>query len=343
MRSVTTRRGFTLIELLVVIAIIAILIALLMPAVQMVRDSAARIDCGNKLHQIGLALHNFHDTAKIFPTGVDSGGVIKITGPADYPYGAAFPHNYWSWMAQILPFIEQAQLFKMADDWANSIPVVPVSQLQWWPKGGYWLSPPTPANPAISVIVQAWACPADTRTLQAVYVPGVGLPPTFTVAFTDYVGVCGQNDAKLNTSDYLHVPAPLADGVLFFRSRIRITDIRDGTSNTIMVGERPPSTDLVYGWWFAGSGWDGSGTGDVVLGARSKNYAASLGCDPANVGLQPGSINNNCDQIHFWSMHTDGANFLFADGHVKFLPYAATDVLPQLSTISGNDVIIIDF
>jgi prepilin-type processing-associated H-X9-DG protein len=106
-----------------------------------------------------------------------------------------------------------------------------------------------------------------------------------------------------------------------------------------MVGERPPSQDLYYGWWFAGAGWDGSGVGDVLLGARSYGYAASLGCSANMVGFQPGNINNPCDQVHWWSNHTNGGNFLYGDGSVHFLTYTANTVLPQLCSRNGGEVV----
>jgi prepilin-type processing-associated H-X9-DG protein len=134
-----------------------------------------------------------------------------------------------------------------------------------------------------------------------------------------------------------------------------LSEISDGLTNTLIVGERPPSTDLVYGWWFAGAGYpeDGgnlqTGVGDVVLGSTEIGYWRYLkrefphdpdcqGNTPI-VGLKPGVISDNCHQAHFWSLHSGGANFLLGDGSVRFVTYSFDNILPDLCTRNGNEVI----
>jgi prepilin-type processing-associated H-X9-DG protein len=184
-----------------------------------------------------------------------------------------------------------------------------------------------------------WQCPADHRSELVTpleFAAGYNVP----VAFTAYLGVSGISGDLQGGRE----------GVLAFNATRRMADITDGTSNTLLVGERPPSADLFFGWWFAGAGYDeivggsetdrqSSGTGDVVLGARETRYAASMGCPAGKVGLQPGKLTEKCDQVHFWSMHAGGANFVLADGSVRFLSYSADAVLPALCTRNGGETV----
>jgi prepilin-type N-terminal cleavage/methylation domain-containing protein/prepilin-type processing-associated H-X9-DG protein len=322
-----SRRGFTLIELLVVIAIIAILIGLLLPAVQKVRDAANRIKCANNMKQMGLALHNYNDTNGNLPNG------IVVTGNYPPPMGTGNNYYpYWSWMALIMPFWEQDNLYRQADTWAHSN----VANYSFWPWGGFWIGPSSPANPALGTQVKTVMCPADGRQYRNLPAAQAGVYGS-DVAFTGYLGVA--SGANGDYSDYMNTAL---QGILYWGSTTRLTDVSDGLSNTPMVGERPPSKDLYYGWWFAGAGWDGSGLGDVVMGARAINYANSLGCPITKVGLQPGTINDTCDQVHFWSLHSGGANFLMGDGSVRFTRYSNDNILPQLATRNGGEVATIN-
>jgi prepilin-type processing-associated H-X9-DG protein len=239
----------------------------------------------------------------------------------------------------MMPFYEQDNLWKLADAWARTGGSQAADkQYHWWPWGGFWLNPPTPANPALGVIVKTLICPSDSR--EAVVLPPTGwngpnAPANEgNVAFTGYVAASGVGinaSGQSNPND--------KKGILYWTSKTTFGDITDGTSNTLMVGERPPSQDLQYGWWFAGAGWDGNGVGDVFMEARAYAYADSLGCSRALTGFRPGLVNNPCDQVHWWSLHSGGGNFLRGDGSVKFYSYAMDSILPQLVTKDGGETV----
>jgi len=310
-----TRRGFTLIELLVVIAIIAILIGLLLPAVQKVRDAAARTTCINNLKQHGLGLHNYHDTNGTLPHGQRP---YANPGTSTAPFEGA-----WTWMAYILPFVEQDAVWKQAKTFASS------GGSNWYA----WY------NPACSVKLKIYVCPADSRGQQVYPGPPNGIADQ---ALTCYLGNSGTTSTSLN-------------GVLFYRSQVKLVEITDGTSNTIMVGERPPNSNVEFGWWFAAYGYDGRGNADCVMTSAdtgvasyfASNYssAPNLPCDGTlaqKTGLAPGKPKVGCDAGHFWSFHPAGAMFLMSDGSTRLIRYAANPLLPALSTRNGGEVVTLD-
>src|SRR4029077_7331001 len=196
MIRVRRRSGFTLIELLVVIAIIGVLISLLLPAVQKVREAANRTQCLNNLKQIGLALHNYHDTYKRFPPSLDYALYPSASVLAWYGPNATVPRKgyttYWSWLAYILPFIEQDNLWNQAYAWAQigGGGTDNFAVGHWWPDGAFWDPTPVPPNPALGTPVKTYICPSEPRNLLVQYEP-LSSTDIVAIAFTEYLGVDG--------------------------------------------------------------------------------------------------------------------------------------------------------
>jgi prepilin-type N-terminal cleavage/methylation domain-containing protein len=287
MLRASRRSGFTLIELLVVIAIIGVLISLLLPAVQKVREAANRTYCLNNLKQIGLALHNYHDTFRRFPPSLDSGMYPLATATVVGAPRSGWT-TYWSWLAYILPFIEQDNLWNKALTYAQTGGGTLTAVGYWWPWGSFWDGANAiPANPALGTPVKTYICPSEPRNLTLEYIAqGTSGAAATAIAYTEYMGVDGIQGQDANGTTW---PVGDKSGILvnsgFDQARkIRIASITDGTSNTLMVGERPPTVDLFGGWWFAGYGFDGSGVGDVTLGARETVFASNVQITPSGGG-----------------------------------------------------------
>ena len=317
-----SRRGFTLIELLVVIAIIAILIALLLPAVQQAREAARRSQCKNNLKQMGLALQNHHDTYNRFPAAHCLGmrwysGYAREKPPNGFQYNSSYPREgpFYSWMFRILPFLDQAALFKQVKP--NKDGRCGGGCWPWWTQR---LSDGRLAN---GIALAAFQCPSDTRG-DLVWTSG-----SVSAALTSYLGVTGTNQFR---------EANGQDGILYVNSKVRIRDITDGSSNTFIVGERPPTKALLYGWWFAGAGDSPHfGEGDVVLGVESRKRTPTAVPDT----YRPGFIQDPDKQHiqHFWSLHPGGAHFAMADGSTHFIAYTIDKtIMRALATRAKGEV-----
>lgn len=271
------RRGFTLIELLVVIAIIAILVALLVPAVQKVREAAARTTCRNNLKQLGLALHGYHDANKKLPPGyaMNVNAMGQETGPG------------WGWGAHILDYVDQSPLRSQIN---FGVDVTAASHA-------------TPRTQKLAVFL----CPSDDNI-------GTFTPPGGSVALAhgDYVGVFGSNEIEDNPAG--------GNGIFFRNSQVRFLQITDGTSNTLMVGER---CSMRYT-----ATWTG------VLAGVDEAQALVLGtCDHP-----PNDILGHAED--FASRHTNGVNFLYADGTVRTIDNSIIpSVYQALATRMGNEAV----
>ncbi|KAA0132061.1 DUF1559 domain-containing protein [Gimesia chilikensis] len=315
------RRGFTLIELLVVIAIIAILIALLLPAVQQAREAARRASCKNKLRQVALALHNYHDAHSVFPPGGITYGWCTLATPDP----GRTTHNK-NGLCLLLPYLDQSPLYNRLNlDTANS------AQNTGYCCSYGGASSPLAGNPAdnadeMAVLLDVFLCPSDSGSTHL----GTGAPYGTSVApgpaKTNYELSADQTiDCNLWSRQ-----APNARKMFGENSRCRIRDVKDGTSNTLMVCEttrtvangEPPAWGM-RGWVTTGGDIDpGINVWDIPTGWTRP--------DTGNL--------NSWGQVG--SLHTGGAHFGLGDGSVRFIS-ENTDLtlLRRLGTISDGFVV----
>lgn len=320
LRSFTVRsnsriRGFTLIELLVVIAIIAILIALLLPAVQQAREAARRTECKNNLKQWGLALANYHDVYNVFvPALINSG---RYNNPALLNASGGVK-NQTGWIG-LLPYIEQATLFAQYNANLSSTGSNPYGAIV---AGGTDMG--LINVPVVSRRLKALECPSD---------PSAGEDSTYLPQSADFYS---RNQAKRSSylfgvgsfTDYsLHYGAYTTDvrrGMFGNNGAAKIADIKDGTSNSIAIGEATGGrykTSTHFGpWGLTGThtsvhGYTPSASGTVVDATTTAAYAADWGI---NRPYQNDALKRTYAWV-FGSQHTGGAQFLLADGSVRFI------------------------
>jgi prepilin-type N-terminal cleavage/methylation domain-containing protein len=301
MRAAGLRTAFTLVELLVVIAVIGAMVALLLPAVQSSREAARRMSCSNNLKQLGLALQMYHDAHKTFPPGS-----FRHT-----------PQGYsWGMVAFILPFIEQgarAGTIDLTDSHCGQ-------QIVGLQAAGL----PDPSSDPISTLM----CPSDPVAGQSLLSgPSGPLPNSGNCGWlypASYLGMAGSLDPNI-TGTYQGCGGIVnGNGMLFSLSRNRYADVLDGTSQTILIGERAIPINLGWGWPICG-------------GHECEHYVSS------RLGLFKGnriSAEYFTHLQHYWSWHPGGTSVTLVDGSVHFLLYSIDyNVYLSLSTRAGAEVI----
>jgi prepilin-type N-terminal cleavage/methylation domain-containing protein/prepilin-type processing-associated H-X9-DG protein len=282
--TVRRTRAFTLIELLVVIAIIAILIGLLLPAVQKVREAAARMSCSNKLKQLGLGCHNYHDAQGYFPYSV---AYANEGGPG--------PWSGRGWTLEVLPYLEQGALFTAFEP-SRSVSL----------GGGPNALNGATIAPLMATVLPAFVCPSDGISPRTA--TNLAQMSGVNTAVTNYKGVIGDPNmgggagTGQGSADRHNT---IGNNGMFYRNnyreKITMAGVSDGTSNTFMIGEDVPFHNVHSALYFS--------NGD---------YAS---CHQAlNMFPNPPDPSNWPRVMSFRSFHPGGANFALADGSVRFIP-----------------------
>jgi prepilin-type N-terminal cleavage/methylation domain-containing protein len=324
------RQGFTLIELLVVIAIIAILMGLLLPAVQKVRESAARTQCANNLKQIGLACFNYESTYGYFPPAFN---LLPSPDPTAPAVVNSVGHSMFVW---ILPYVEQDNVYRLINTRAN---------------GGFFGSGNFPnGNPAYSTVIKNFLCPSSPGPAYLDYsaalnqgwsasgVP-INYPPGLIFGRTDYAPIAGT--ALGIGSGTAESQVSGNPGIIGINTRTRVTDVTDGTSNTLMIVE-----DGARPLWYR-QGPQLVSNGPVSQGGGA--WADPFGVLVINGSFPDGTIGGPCalnctSDNEMFSFHTAGMNAVFGDGSVRSVSQAIT--LTQLAALiskAGGEVISFDY
>jgi prepilin-type N-terminal cleavage/methylation domain-containing protein/prepilin-type processing-associated H-X9-DG protein len=293
-------RGFTLIELLVVIAIIAVLVALLLPAVQASREAARRLQCVNNLMQIGIALKNYENAFESLPSGVVNPTGPIVQAPIGYHYG---------WATQLLPYLDFKPVYRRLDFKVDL----------YQPQNGT----------ARAVLLNVLICPSTngpTRMARLGANPTIGGDP----ALSSYAGCHNDLETPIDVKN---------NGVFFLNSRIRYEDIEDGASNTIFFGEKG-AEETEFGWasgtraTLRNTGWAINRRLNTTPLPPGAPAVVEEDDGKSSVGVGKAAEDEKLRTVGgFSSRHPGGANFGFGDGSVRFLK---NSISPHILHLLGN-------
>jgi len=345
-RNSSLRKGFTLIELLVVIAIISVLISLLVPAVQKVREAASRVDCQNRMKQLGLALHNYEGNNKRFPPAFlrTSGSSAGSASGISYPDVGGNGLNGWAWGTLLLPYLEQQSLYRSL---RLDLPC-------WAPEN----------RSLVKTKLQAFLCPSAVGGSDGFAVEkdsgdgktGEVIDPALVFAHSHYVTNAGVNQPwgrtpsgsmDLTMPEYFNGLPHVINGPFYRDSKTRVADVTDGLSNTIFLGEH--SSYLSHKTWVG-----------VVPGASTcprldlRPWPSDCNSGGCLVGVHSGPDVRDHPQViihapnnpfghtdEMWSDHTGpGCNVAMGDGSVRFVnAFMNPNAWVALSTMREQDLI----
>jgi prepilin-type N-terminal cleavage/methylation domain-containing protein/prepilin-type processing-associated H-X9-DG protein len=320
-----SRSAFTLVELLVVIAIIGILIALLLPAVQAAREAARRSACTNNLKQLGLGLHNYHDTTRVFPPS----SINKTFYNKDLPTkGGYLNHNGWT---MILPYIEQGPLYNRFD---FKQPTGPCGKA-----GGAFLTVPQQNQDAAAELVPAYLCPSDDGKTVFPVEGGHYGQATTEATLTNYgfsTDARGSDWSDVR-QDYWKFVGKATRRLFGNNSKSSMRDITDGTSNAVAVIETTRQQYNGSGYSWAYVGWVNNGIDLTIAGY------------PPNTWFHPGypTVPGQPGRLAEWgtsgSLHPGGLNVCMADGSVRFIDQATDFVILRNLSLIGDGAQLDEF
>jgi prepilin-type N-terminal cleavage/methylation domain-containing protein/prepilin-type processing-associated H-X9-DG protein len=349
-RGPPKRQGFTLIELLVVIAIIGVLIGLLLPAVQKVREAAARMQCANNMKQIALAMHSYHDVNNHFPGMWVRWGETDVQAPPSDGDGVRTGGGSITCYLSLMPYLEQQNLYNVLHPYFYDTTRWSPTFFPYTHKG-----PPLVEGPANTGTVPTYVCPSQAEFPTPARTDSWANYPTPWWGADAVYGMIGVETYPLNHGSDFDYGTPKKDGMFFRNSAVRIPDVTDGTTNTFLICERDFSDPVMNSAAFNSTSCN---TGYYKLGHLAGLGVPYFGGDTDNGVTSFAPLNwrwpaswdiNNCSLVSqganlrvnaAGSRHPGGANFALCDGSVRFVSDGVNPVTYALLFTRADGLVV---